>query len=327
MKACAKPISLATMSRTAPAALSDPATQLLEQIEFRAPSLLVTIWGDMIAPTGDAVWLGSLIRLAADFGLNERVVRTAVFRLQKDGWLQSRQEGRRSFYDLAPAGRHLTTSADVRIYRAGAPDWDGGWLTLIATGPDAGAKDRLTRELLLQGFGLAAPGVFVRPDGDVTGARRLVADLDAADRVAVFASQDVARNGLEALKALVARAWDHDGIDRGYAGFIRTFTPIAARAGALTDAEAFVVQTLLVHEFRRITLRDPMLPEVLLPAGQSGAEARRLAGGIYDATRTAAMDYATNILEGHAGRLSKPGAAYYHRFNKGGQSAAGEGGG
>lgn len=312
------------MSLVAPADLSG---QLLDQIEFRAPSLLVTIWGDTIAPTGDAVWLGSLIRLAAEFGLNERVVRTAVFRLQKDGWLQSRQEGRRSYYDLAPAGRHLTTAADVRIYRAAAPGWDGSWLTLVATGPGAGPRDRLTRELLLQGFGLAAPGVFVRPDGDAEEARTLVADLGAADTVAVFASRDVASDGLGALKALVAQAWDHAAIDRGYAGFIRTFAPVAPLAASLSGADAFIVQTLLVHEFRRITLRDPMLPSVLLPPGQSGGEARVLSGTIYGATRAAAADFATNILEGHGGRLSKPGAAYYHRFTGKDQTDAGEGGG
>lgn len=310
--------------------MADPtssASRLLEQIEFRAPSLLVTIWGDMIAPTGEAVWLGSLIRLAADFGLNERVVRTAVFRLQKDGWLQSRQEGRRSFYDLAPAGRHLTTAADVRIYRGGAPAWDGSWLTLIANGPGTGPRDRLTQELLLQGFGQAAPGVFVRPGDDVSGASSLIEDFGAADSVAVFASPDVAAAGMEALRALVARAWDHEATDRGYAAFIRTFEALAATASSLEGAEAFIVQTLLVHEFRRITLRDPMLPVALLPAGQSGAAARALAGSIYDATRAAALDYAANILEGRSGRLSKPAPAYYHRFTEGDQSAAGEGGG
>jgi phenylacetic acid degradation operon negative regulatory protein len=312
------------MSSVAPA---DPSDKLLDQIAFRAPSLLVTIWGDMIAPTGQAVWLGSLIRLAAEFGLNERVVRTAVFRLQKDGWLQSRQEGRRSFYDLAPAGRHLTTSADVRIYRAAAPEWDGRWLTLIANGPGAGPKDRLTRELLLQGFGQAAPGVFVRPGGDVDDARSLIADLGDEETVAVLASEADADTGLAAMRALVARAWDHAAIDRGYAGFIDTFDTLARQAPGLPERDAFVVQTLLVHEFRRITLRDPMLPSTLLPPGQSGAAARALAGRIYGATREASAAYATNILEGHGGRVVSPGPAYYHRFTTRNQPDAGEGGG
>ena len=34
--------------------------------------------------------LGSLIRLAAPFGLTERLVRTSVARLARDGWLAAR---------------------------------------------------------------------------------------------------------------------------------------------------------------------------------------------------------------------------------------------
>src|SRR6266700_1950701 len=53
----------------------------------RAKSLIVTVWGDALAPHGSAVWLAGLIRLMAPFGINERLVRTSVFRLSQDGWL------------------------------------------------------------------------------------------------------------------------------------------------------------------------------------------------------------------------------------------------
>jgi phenylacetic acid degradation operon negative regulatory protein len=318
---------LKTMSSSVTAAAPDPAKRLLQQIEMRAPSLLVTVWGDTIAPTGDAVWLGSLIRLAEDFGLNERVVRTAVFRLQKDGWLQSHQVGRRSFYDLAPAGKHLTTAADVRIYRAEAPDWDGSWLTLIAPPSTGGRRDRLARELRLQGFGQAAPGVFVMPGGDPEEARSLLKDLDAEADTAVLFSTGLNSVEIAPLRDLVARAWDQDAIDKGYAGFIRTFEGLPEEHNQLSDRQAFVVRTLLVHEFRRIILPDPMLPAVLLPPGQSGVRARQLAREIYWMVEAGAARHSSNILEGRRGRLSKPGPAYYHRFMKEHQPDTGEGGG
>lgn len=302
------------MSRTLSAALPDPAVRLLDQIDFRAPSLLVTIWGDTIAPTTDAVWLGSLIRLAEDFRLNERVVRTAVFRLQKDGWLQSQQEGRRSFYDLAPAGRHLTTTADTRIYRAAAPEWDGSWLTLIAPPAASGKREHLARELRLQGFGQAAPGVFVVPGQDAAGARSLLRDLQADQDTAVLVSRDMDRVDPAPLRALVARAWDHDAIDRNYAGFIRLFEDITTGVPDLDDRQAFIVRTLLIHEFRRIILTDPMLPSTLLPSGESGAQARQLARDVYWMVEAGAARHASAVLEGRRGRLSKPGPAYYHRF-------------
>ena len=54
----------------------------------RAPSLIVTVWGDAIAPHGGAVVLPGLIRLLDPFGINERLVRTNVFRLARQGWLR-----------------------------------------------------------------------------------------------------------------------------------------------------------------------------------------------------------------------------------------------
>src|ERR1700730_10864216 len=80
--------------------LSDTAATLVTRFRRQRPlrggSLLVTIFGDAIAPRGGAVTLASLIDLAAPFGLNERLVRTSMARLAADGWLQNRRRGRLS---------------------------------------------------------------------------------------------------------------------------------------------------------------------------------------------------------------------------------------
>ena len=51
----------------------------------RSKSLVMTIFGDTVNPHGGSVWLGSLIELAAPFGLSDRLVRTSVFRLVQEG--------------------------------------------------------------------------------------------------------------------------------------------------------------------------------------------------------------------------------------------------
>ncbi|PIV71926.1 MAG: phenylacetic acid degradation operon negative regulatory protein PaaX, partial [Rhodocyclales bacterium CG17_big_fil_post_rev_8_21_14_2_50_68_7] len=53
---------------------------LLAERPLRANSLIITVYGDSIAPHGGTVWLGSFIRLVELLGLNPRMVRTAVFR-------------------------------------------------------------------------------------------------------------------------------------------------------------------------------------------------------------------------------------------------------
>src|ERR1700719_4826340 len=87
----------------------NPAAELVagfrRQRPLRGGSLIVTLFGDAIMPRGGAVALGSLIDLAAPFGLNERLVRTATTRLVHDGWLKGRREGKLSEYRLSKNGR------------------------------------------------------------------------------------------------------------------------------------------------------------------------------------------------------------------------------
>jgi len=81
------------------------------QPTLRAGSLITTVFGDAIAPRGGHVWLGSLIKAMTGFGISERLVRTSVFRLAQDGWLQSEQIGRRSYYPSRSAGVRTIVSA------------------------------------------------------------------------------------------------------------------------------------------------------------------------------------------------------------------------
>ncbi len=81
-----------------PLALPAPVQALLRHFRAQRPlrggSLLITLFGDAIAPRGGAVTLGSLIRLAQPFGLTERLVRTSVARLAREaGWRRTAPGG------------------------------------------------------------------------------------------------------------------------------------------------------------------------------------------------------------------------------------------
>src|ERR1700681_3106881 len=84
----------AAATATAAAAAAELVARSRRQRPLRGGSLIVTLFGDSIMPRGGAVALGSLIALAAPFGLNERLVRTADARLAKDGWLEGRRAGK-----------------------------------------------------------------------------------------------------------------------------------------------------------------------------------------------------------------------------------------
>ncbi len=118
----------------------------------RAGSLITTIFGDAIAPRGGVVWLGSLIEAMSELGISERLVRTSVFRLAKDGWLQSNQVGRRSYYSLTEEGRERFEQATHRIYAEPSSQWDGTWCLVLLSGLDVADKDIVRKEAAWLGF-------------------------------------------------------------------------------------------------------------------------------------------------------------------------------
>ncbi|MCV4626444.1 phenylacetic acid degradation operon negative regulatory protein PaaX, partial [Escherichia coli] len=83
----------------------------------------------------------------------ERFVRTALFRLNKEGWLDVSRIGRRSFYSLSDKGLRLTRRAESKIYRAEQPAWDGKWLLLLSEGLDKSTLADVKKQLIWQGFG------------------------------------------------------------------------------------------------------------------------------------------------------------------------------
>ncbi len=85
-------------------------------------------------PRGGAVALGSLIRLATPFGLNERLVRTATARLAQEGWVKARRVGKLSEYELSNDGRERFAEATKRIYGEPGAHWSGRW-TLMCCRP------------------------------------------------------------------------------------------------------------------------------------------------------------------------------------------------
>ncbi|MGB9333065.1 MAG: hypothetical protein WCB10_20035, partial [Steroidobacteraceae bacterium] len=132
------------------------------QRPLRAGSLLVTIFGDAIAPRAGIVTLGSLIRLAAPFGLSERLVRTAAARLAREGWLAAKRSGRRSEYRLSRAGAVRFAEATRRIYAPAPPGWDGRW-TLLMLPAGRRRPAQLRESLRWLGFGQLSAAVFAHP--------------------------------------------------------------------------------------------------------------------------------------------------------------------
>lgn len=295
---------------------------LPRRLKPRAKSLLVTVWGDAIAPHGAGIWLGSLIRLVAPLGMNERLVRTSVLRLTREGWFAVTRLGRRSYYGLTDfAHKALVADPPRRIYAAAATPWDGAWhlvLTGLGAGPgrlDREARLALRRELSWLGFGAVAPAVFAHPNPDRAGLERVLGKLGIADRVEVMtATPEPAGKGS---RGLIQSCWDLEALAAAYRRFIDRFRPFwqaLERAPDPAPETCFALRVLLIHEFRRIILRDPELPAELLSPDWAGASARMLCRNLYRRLAPAAERHVMAVLETADGPLPEPKPYYFQRF-------------
>ena len=304
--------------------LAKPLEALLRRFQSQRPlrggSLLMTIFGDAIAPRGGAVTLRSLIDLVHPFGLAERLVRTAVARLASEGWLAASRHGRRSEYRLTESGRKLFAEATRRIYGVNPSSWEGQW-TLAVVPPAGGhARGNIREELRWLGFGQLSPGVYAHPACTLAEARGWLATLGCVNHSWLFKS---ATGGVAADRTLAAEGWNLTEIGRRYRRFRDSFAPVEAAvrdADALASQAAFIVRTLLIHEYRKIHLQDPLLPPALLPTEWVGTEAYELTARLYAAVFPAAERFLTDTGATIAGALPPAGAEVHARF--GGKHAA-----
>jgi phenylacetic acid degradation operon negative regulatory protein len=115
----------------------------------------------------------------------------------------------------------------------------------------------------------------------------------------------------------VAVGWDLGELGRRYRRFINTFAPIADAlpASAMPPNEtAFVLRTLLLHEYRKIHLRDPLLPTTLLPRDWAGTDANVLCRDLYAKVFPASEQYLSQTALTLEGRLPSPSVDIYTRF-------------
>ncbi len=285
----------------------------------RAPSLIITIWGDAIAPHGGAVLLAGLIDLARSLGINERLVRTSVFRLARERWLAARPIGRQSLYRLTRDGARRFEQAYRRIYAPPVERWDDTWEIVVANGPTAAQRRALAQELGWEGFGTLAPGVYVRPSQMRSAVPRIASALGLSGRIVVARASDDATLGAASLASAVPRAWDLAAVAAHYRQFLSRFGNVIERfrrtdTTAHNPGQSFVVRTLLIHAYRRVLLRDPQLPAALLPLDWPGPAAYALCRDFYRLTHRAAERHLVATLRNERGVLPPASSDFYLRF-------------
>lgn len=295
------------MQKGAP--LSVAVARVLDNFQARPPmrawSLIISLYGDAIVPRGGSLWLGSLIKIMSLFNIDAGHVRTAMSRLTADGWLTREKAGRNSYYRLTRREEGSFNAATQRIYFTHAPAFDGR-LRLALLGPGVGDRPSARPALERAGFAALTPTTYVA----FADPEPPLKEIDGVFLVHADAADDV--------RALAAAAWKLGPLAAAYRAFIDRFGPTERaleRDGPINDADALVARILLIHEFRRIVLRDPGLPAALLPPDWPGVSARDLTARIYRRLIAPSERFLDVHAQNRNGPLPAPDAAFGARFS------------
>ncbi len=287
------------------AAVIDPPAWLAPRLAalhagpHRTGSLIVTLFGDAIVPRGGEISVGSLLAVMAAMGIGEGPVRTAASRLAAEGWLERRRVGRNAYYRLARSGEAVFTEATRRIYGP-PPAREPGGLVLVVLAHEA-ERERARLALEAAGFALLSPGLFVAPHG------RVMPELPGLLRLEAAPAPEVG-------PALARLAWPLDAIASRYRRFLETWQPALDTAEPVSPSVALVGRILLIHDYRRAVLKDPLLPPPLLPGDWPKPAARVLCARLWHRL----LEPSEAWLDAHGaterGPLPPAGAALRRRF-------------
>ena len=226
-----------------------------------ARSLLMTVLGEFVLPAGRPVWTWVLVDMLAGFGVAEKSARQALARASAEGLLAPERVGRRTRWDLTTSAHRLLTEGAQRIYEFGRGErqWDGRWLLLLISVPEArrDLRRRLRTRLSWAGFGAPESGVWISPHlGREGDALDVIKELGLDGCAMSFTAAFGVIGGED---TMVGRAWDLTGLEERYEAFLAEFSGLAP------DGPAGILhaQTRLVHEWRRFPFLDPQLPPTL----------------------------------------------------------------
>jgi phenylacetic acid degradation operon negative regulatory protein len=227
---------------------------------------------------GGSMPVGALVAAGGLFGIAENGVRVALSRLLTRKLVQRDERG---LYRLGPRAAPLDQRVvswrriEERLRR-----WDGGWIGVQLAdrrGSQGRRGEAAERALRLLGFAPLPTGLRVRPDnlrGGVDAIRGELLTLGLEPDALVFSLGDLDAEAEARARGL----WDTAALRRGYARSLRELAASEARLPGLDEAASMVESFTLGGRVIRSLVRDPLLPEPLIPADERravGAALRR----------------------------------------------------
>jgi phenylacetic acid degradation operon negative regulatory protein len=292
--------------------------QRAELANISCRTFIVTVFGDVVSQHGDWIWLGSLIEILEPLGYSERLVRTSVFRLVKEDWLDVKKVGRKSYYRLTESANNHYLKAAKRIYSADTRLSENNWSILLPSFVEEPKLSLLKKHLNWLGFSAISGGAFAHPNFDQNSLDETIKELDVTDSVVVFSANTIGDSSAQVLKKLVELKWEMPALQQRYSSFIQTYNEVAEAINSgkpISDSQSLCLRMLMVHEYRRILLTDHELAEDMLPPDWKGHQANQLIESLYAKFSESSCRYISSSLQSIDGPLAPPNKLFFKRFS------------
>jgi len=274
----------------------------------RVWSVIITLFGDAVVPRGGVISLTSIQEIFAHMQFEENAVRTAMSRLTKENWLIRTKEGRQSFYKLAPQGLGKFETATKRIYTKSTQDWSGEFDLVLMKSADARSRNTQKKQMLALGYGSPVADVYIKPGANELP---LPADMNVISRLTCQAGEQ------NLLQGLVSESWHMDELHAGYEAVIRMYEPVFDMLAIVEDLapmDALVLRLLLIHDWRRVVLKDVELPDGLKPDNWPGERACDIVGALYHKLLESSEIQLDTCYASANSMLPEPKQTFYERF-------------
>jgi phenylacetic acid degradation operon negative regulatory protein len=230
-----------------------------------------------------------------DAGRDLAVIRQTLYRMEKEGELVARKDGRTKYYRASRFADAEIDAGLAHIFQPQPRDWDGEWtivhLNLRSPGQRI-IRERVVALLAVEGFALAGSDFYIHPR-DVGG--RITEALPPSARPHVIVLRGPLQD--EASAESIVALWQMKKLAQRYQRVHGQLLQLeTALQSGITDREAFLMRFALVFGFLGVAWDDPGLPREVLPADWPGEETRQLAARLYERIAPRALRYAARLL-------------------------------
>ncbi|MEA2075938.1 MAG: PaaX family transcriptional regulator C-terminal domain-containing protein [Euryarchaeota archaeon] len=222
-----------------------------------------------------------LLKILRNFKESEASVRTALSRLKKGEFVESRKSGKKASYSLTDLGKDTITLKEYKLLMRDR-NWDGLWHIVTFDIPERFRynRDILRKTLLSLGYGTLHSSVMISPYNRGDEIKETVSEYGIEDYVEFFTAKYESNRDI---KELVPKIWDLKWFDRQYKKFISIYKheleelkKKVEEGDGIDPSYAFLKRIELNDYFSRIISIDPHLPWKLLPDDWIGFEAERV---------------------------------------------------